>query len=305
MNEGERQTVQPQQPPTIPQIVAPAVGSAEPGPSPAELEGRNVAFIVSSKTQTQKLGGAPGELVDTVIADVYVFGSGPFQFGAAPQATPPRPYPTHQTTLPAVFRGQMYSGKNLVRALIGEAGTGRAVAGTIVRSTVGNRPWNLEATAAAAQEAANVFGGMAAGTVQLGVHQPLQQAPAPVQPAGYPPIPQQAPAPQYGQQVPPQYAPPPAAPPGYGQAPAIPQQAPAPQYAPPPAYPPAPQYGQQVPPQYAPPPATPPAPAPIPPMPQGIPNMTPEFWATLSPEQQAMFAPQQSAAPAGPVANPF
>lgn len=253
----------------VPSVVSPTFGEA--GPSPSEMSGRMVAFIPIRMTQVDDLSNA-GQKKPAVVCDIFVMGTGEFAYGAAPKATPPRPYPTHKTMLPAKFSSQTISSGNLVKALESQVGSGNAVAGIIRESTVGrhaNKPWNLDADAAANQAAGALFAGIAQGQVTLGTPQPLVNAAAPVPPQ-------------------PQYAPPApaAAPQGYPQQP--PAQ-PQPQYAPPAA--PA-GYPQQS--QYAP-PAAPSLPVP--------PGYDPALWATLTPEQQ-QIALSQPAVPQAPP-NPY
>lgn len=270
--------------PAIPQIITPTV-AAEPGPSPSEMSGRTVAFMPLRMTQSPKLGGAPGEMVPSVIADVYVLGTGTFDYGAAPQANPPRPVPTHRVQLPALFRGQIFSGVNIVRALEAHVGSGGAVCGIMVRSDVGQRPWNLQASDRANNEAGAFFAGLASRQVQLGQPQPLQAAaPAAPQAPSYAPQPQQnQPAPGYYGNVAPQVPAPAQAPQGYGaypQAPAEPQQ------------------HNHVQPTVPPAPTMPPAGLPVPP------NFDPNLWVTLTAEQQQFVLSQQGAAPQAPP-NPY
>lgn len=266
--------------PQVPTVVDPTFG--EPGPSPTEMDGRMVAFLPTRRTEVDDLSN-PGQKRPAIVCDIYVLGSGNFTYGAAPKATPPRPYPTHQVQLPALFKNQTISSTNLVRAVDPQVGTGNAVAGVIRLSTIGskaNKPWNLDIDPAANQAAGALFAAIAQGHSPLGTPAPMApQAP----PAGYPPAaqypPQQPPPAQGGYPAPqPQYPP---------------QQPP---QAPPAGYPPQPHGG------YPPPPAQGGYPAPQPQYPPAPPGYDPALWATLSPEQQniALSQPQQPPAPPNP-----
>lgn len=270
-----------------PQVVAPTFGEA--GPAVAELEGRAVALIPTQRTETKDLND-PTKMKPAIIADVYVMGSGTFNYGAAPKATPPRPYPVFTVQLPALFRNQTISNGNILRALDPVVGTGKAVAGVIKMSTIGrnaSKPWNLEADDAATAAAGHLFAGISTGAVTLG--EPASLTPQVPAQAAMPQQPTAASAPQYAPQPvqpQPQYGVP-----GYGQ--------PYPPQAPPP----------QAPPQYAPPaappqanpyvgyPQIPPQAAPVPP------GYDPNLWATLSPEQQQIAMANQ-VPPAAPP-NPY
>lgn len=120
----------------------PQVGSGEPGPAISELDGRVVAFVV--KNYNPNALDPAGKPKPSVTADVFVIDGGPLQFGGNYSLDPREqraPYLQIQT--PARFADRMFSGVNIVRALQGEVGKG-PVLGVVVRSEVGQRPWNLD-----------------------------------------------------------------------------------------------------------------------------------------------------------------
>lgn len=266
----------------VPEIVDPTFG--ELGPAIAEIAGRLVSLIPLSYDPNAK-GFEPGQIQPSVTFDMYVLDGGELTFGAAPKATPPRPYPTHRVATPVKFSRQTTQNVNLVRAMQPFVGQNKAVSGRIVQSTIGSKgskPWNLQALEPndpGRQTIAQFFGALAAGTYQMPEPQPL---------AGQPTAPpQQHYAPQaqnFGQPQQPQY------PQSFGQMPQgfgqPPQQA-APQVPQQPQY----MSAQQ---SYA--------AAGVAPAPAGIPapaGFPPEMWATLSPDQQQMVlaSQQQAAAP--------
>lgn len=132
-------------------IISPAGGESVPQASPAELNGRLVAFLPLALEKQP--GNNPGDPErDTIRADVVVFGQPgeAFQYGQTEGkfgvAQPKR----RQVTLPAILRGGVYGAQELVRAMrpgIDSQGE-TAVVGVIEKGTQGQRPWLLQRLAA-------------------------------------------------------------------------------------------------------------------------------------------------------------
>lgn len=199
--------------PAVPQIVDPALGEA--GPSSAELAGHLIACIPTAYDPTAP-AFEPGKTSPKVTYDLYVIDAGiaadgvsptgTLQFGAAPKATPPRPFPTSVIATPCHFRTQFTQNENLVRALQPYVGQGKVVLGRIEQSTVGSKgskPWNLNPASDADKAIAQrFFGALAVGGYQMPTAQPItqQQPVAPVY-VPQPQFPQQpvaaAPVPAY------------------------------------------------------------------------------------------------------------
>lgn len=224
----------------VPMFADPHIPAADPGPSWGELLGRTVAVFASQVGESQNFDKTA--MVPTIWFDLYVTEGGPIVFGAAPKANPPRPYPTSQASVPALFKNQMASHGNIVRAVAPFVGK-QFVIGVVAKSTFGQKPYILEKLAdndPRMVEAQRVVTGILNGSI----------VPAPIQPLQMPGMPQAVVAqPQYAPQQPP---------PGM----VMPQAAPPQQYA---------QAPQQA--------------------PQGVErpaHVDPNFWATLSPEQQQM-----------------
>lgn len=124
----------------------PRVGGGEPGPAISELDGRVVAFVV--KKYDPNATDPAGKPKPAVTADVYVIDNGtPLQYGGNYSLIPSEQrLPYMQVSTPVHFANRIYSGVNIVRALQSEVGKA-PVLGVIVRSEVGNRPWNLDVLA--------------------------------------------------------------------------------------------------------------------------------------------------------------
>lgn len=287
----QQQYAPPAAPAAAPIFVDPTLGG-DPGPGWEALLGRSVAIWVNQLGNSAKFG-EPGTQVPTAWFDIYVCDGGPLQYGKALKANPPRPFDTHVVdAMPAFFRNQMTSHVSMYRACERAHQQRAWLTGTIIRSDVGQNPYQIQAF---------VEGDPRRGMVQQVVTACVQGTQQPVQPRELPApnaIPGQPPAmPQALQQFPPQ---------GYQQIPPSqwPQQAvqgtPQPQFQAPPQ---APQYappnGQPAPQQFIP---QAPAAAPVALPPQAAAaGMDAAFWAQLSPEQQAQFLGQMpQAAPQAP-----
>jgi hypothetical protein len=138
--------MQPNHPFTSP--IAP--GGGEAAPRPRDMQGCLVAY--SPKLIT--LAGAPGNTTgvggsdprDRVTTDLYLLESpAPVIFGGSPEyERDPKPH-THSVMGPAKFSSVWVSNSNIVRALApgGQVLAGHMVLGRIVRSDIGNKPFNL------------------------------------------------------------------------------------------------------------------------------------------------------------------
>lgn len=263
-----------------------APGGGEKGPRPRDMVGALVAYSPRLFTAA----GAPGNTTgvgnsqprDRVTADLYILQSPTdILYGGSPEYDQdPKPH-THLVRGPARFMGLWISNSNIVKALApnNQPLTGQMVLGRIVRSEIGQRPFNLQSVDGTPDLnlAIDIWSRLQMGALQY--TEPMALNPRAVPPAGSVSYASpQAPAPQY--------APPAAAQPAYPATAAPPAYAPptaAPAYAPPAA--PAPQPGsyeawlasQQ---QAA---APQPAAAPAIPMPPG---WTDAAWASLTPEQK-------------------
>ncbi len=315
---------------------SPRVGSGEPGPAISELDGRCVAFVVKSY-DPNSLDPA-GKPKPSVTADVYVIDGGPLDFGGNYSLDPrEQRAPYMRCEVPARFTDRMFSGVNIVRALRDEVGKS-PVLGVVVRSDVGQRPWNFDKIPDG-HPRWTIAGQFWAAMIQGQWQNPTALAiPGRVGPAGTTPPPMPgAPIPNpYAQTQQPYGTPPSGNPQQYGPAPAVSpyppnageaqyaaqQPAQPPQYLtqPVPAAPyltqpapvqqwqqpaapvqPAPQFMQPAPPQMQPAPAVYPDGQPMPQAPQGY----EQIWPTLTREQhgailaQAQTAPYGQAAPQG------
>lgn len=229
-----------------------APGVAGAAPKIYELAGCLVAF---SPTQFTKAGegdnttgygkDAPRDRITTNIFVLETPNGQPITIGRSDPASAP----THSMAAPARFQGVWMSADNIVRALApgGQPLVGAMVLGRVVRSEVGNKPWNLVAVDGTPDmdRAIAIWSALQLG--QLAYNEPIDLAPLPV-PAnvvhyGAPPAPQYAPSP-----VPPQ-------PTAWNGAPPVPQ-------------PPAPPQPPMVPPHLA------------------ALGWTPSTWAGLTPQQQ-------------------
>lgn len=213
-------------------IVAPRRGG-EPKPSPAELLGRLVGIIPTALTQEpvkDNAGKPTGAMKDTITANIVVFGSGTFDFGGLEgrMGSQPRP-PQLRVTLPYRIDHWVFSNQELVKAVkeyVPAQGQdpSKIVIGVVVRSTVGNLPYQIEvpdASDARWPAAIDFLNGLKDGRyvlqppIAINQDAPGAQQPAPV---GYGAVTQQAAAPAavaaYAQTAPTTY-------PTIGQAPAM------------------------------------------------------------------------------------
>jgi hypothetical protein len=286
---------------------APRVAAATLTPRIKDLAGRLVAFrptLFEPEAPNSLAGPNQAKTQPRVTADCYVFDGGTLVFGGSPDYDKkPTPH-THQVEPPTMLPGMWITSENIVRALTETPPGGRQqitpglVLGRIVRSQVGNMPWNLEPVDMAGPEVAHcaaIFAQWQSGQSKPNQPVPLAQAAPPA------PNPLQAMQVQAANAYQAQYGIPAPSPAElayaaqqqqYAQPPAgfAPQPAPAPrsQYAPPAPMP------------------QPAAPAGVPPFPPaGAWAAVPEQYAALSDADKAAVwaaAGPQSAAPAG---NPF
>lgn len=232
-------------------------------PKIRDLQGRTVIMVPTRIDENAK--GLKDEVRPTAYFDLVVVDGGPLEFGSNMDENTPN---THRVDTPAYFRGTMAGNSNIVNALREQVGRG-IVLGTIVRSDVGRRPYNLVRIdgstpdgAAKRQAAQNLWFAIQSNTFVSPTPVPLfpgaaQQYAPPIQPPGY----------QW--------------PVGYTVQPAQPR------YAPPPPQPPA---------SVIPGPIVTGAPAPV--------GWPPEVWTGLSDEQRAqVLASQQGVTPAAPQNN--
>jgi hypothetical protein len=280
---------------------APKIAAATLAPRIKDLAGRLVAFrptLFEPEAPNNLAGPNQAKTQPRVTADCYVFDGGTLVFGGSPDYDKkPTPH-THQVEPPTMLPGMWITSENIVRALTETPVGGRQqitpglVLGRIVRSQVGNMPWNLEPVDMAGPEVAHcaaIFAQWQSGQSKPNQPVPLAQAaPSALQTqtanayqAQYGiPAPNPAELAYAAQQQ--QYAQPPA---GFA-----PQPAPMPQYAPPA-----------------------PAPMPQPAAPAGVPPFPPAgAWAAV-PEQYAALSDADKGAvwaaagppAASPVGNPF
>jgi hypothetical protein len=270
-----------------------AGGPVEPRPRIKDLAGRLVAFRATAfeANAVNNLAGPNQDKTQPrVTADCYVFDGGTLVFGGSPDyERKPTPH-THQVETPTMFTNMWITSTNIIRALTetppgGVQGPAAGIVfGRIVRSEVGQNPWNLEEVPETSPEFAHcvqVFVSWQSGQAKPNVPVPLAQAaPSPQQ------LQQQA-TQQYQQQ--------------YGiPAPGPAELAYAAQQAPQP-YPPQPMPQPQQ--QYA--------PQPVPQAPQGAPDFpppgpwqaVPQQYAALSPADRVAVWQQAQAQQAG--GNPF
>lgn len=235
--------------PAAPQVPAPggnpfskpkAGGPVEPRPRIKDLRGRLVAFRPTAfePNAVNNLAG-PGQAATQprVTADVYIFDGGPLVFGGSPDyERKPTPH-THQVETPTMFTNMWITSTNIIRALtetppggVQQPAAG-IVFGRIVRSEVGQNPWNLEEVPETSPEFAHcvqVFVSWQSGQAKPNVPVPLAQQPqqqaqqyGPPGLQGYPPAPQTQgypPAPQPMMPQPQQQGAPDFPPPGPWQA---------------------------------------------------------------------------------------
>lgn len=127
-----------------------APGVAGVAPKIYELAGCLVAFSPTALTKAgegdNKTGYGKDEPRDRITTNIFVLetpGGQPVSIGR----TEPTSAPTHMMTGPARFQGVWMSSQNIVAALApgGQPLVGAMILGRIVRSDVGNKPWNLVA----------------------------------------------------------------------------------------------------------------------------------------------------------------
>lgn len=229
-----------------------APGIAGVAPKIYELAGCLVAFsptqLVKAGEGDNKTGYGKDEPRDRITTNIFVLetpNGQPVSIGR----TEPASAPTHTMTAPARFQGVWMSSQNIVAALApgGQALVGAMILGRVVRSEVGNRPWNLQAVDGTPDmdKAISIW-----SALQLG--QPYNE-PTPLAPVAAPNVV------QYGA-------------PAYAPSPTPPQ---------PTAWAVAPVAGVPVPPAPPQPPAVPTLPPHLVAM-----GWTPQSWAGLTPEQQ-------------------
>ena len=136
-----------------------APGGGDPAPRPRDLEGALVAYhptqFVAAGAPGNTTGLAGQEPRDRVTANLFVLEAPrPIVFGGSPEyeAKPTPHYLTVQA--PARFKDVWISNANIVRALApGGVPAGGIMLGRVVRSDIGNRPFNLESVKGTPDEA--------------------------------------------------------------------------------------------------------------------------------------------------------
>lgn len=127
-----------------------APGVAGVAPKIYELAGCLVAFSPTALTPAgvgdNKTGYGKDEPRDRITTSIYVLetpGNQPITIGR----TEPASAPTHTMVAPARFSGVWMSAQNIVAALApgGQVLVGAMILGRVVKSEVGNKPWNLVA----------------------------------------------------------------------------------------------------------------------------------------------------------------
>lgn len=127
-----------------------APGVAGVAPKIYELAGCLVAFSPTQFTRAgegdNKTGYGKDEPRDRITTNIFVLET-PAGQPVAIGRTDPTSAPTHMMTGPARFQGVWMSSQNIVAALApgGQALVGAMILGRVVRSEVGNKPWNLQA----------------------------------------------------------------------------------------------------------------------------------------------------------------
>jgi hypothetical protein len=176
-----------------------APGAPDPAPRPRDLEGCLVAYIPKAFTAA----GAPGNdqpngsiqprdrvTCDVLLLDVPKVARGAYQpapgvvyFGGSPDwDQDPKPHYL-QVQGPAFFEGAWVNNQNIVRALApnGQPLLGQMILGRIVRSSVGQKPFNLVAVDGTPDMALAIQIHSAIGMGQLAYQQP-QPIPGVAQP---------------------------------------------------------------------------------------------------------------------------
>ncbi len=153
----------------IPTFVDPRGGAAF--PKWFEVSGRLVGLVTTDfRVGVEKFMGKPGEIADEADFDLYVLdGAWPLRYGALFDGTRPA---THAVNGPAMFPGCSTQNSNIVKTLRriwnGQP-SGQMILGVIEQSEIGGKPWNVEALVPGDPRralAAQIFGGIAAGTLQ-------------------------------------------------------------------------------------------------------------------------------------------
>jgi len=154
----------------------------QPQPSPAEMEGRFVAFIPLSEETIKGQNGQPDK--QGITCNVVVFGNGePFEYGATEGRMGGAARPAQcRVTLPYLIEGGVYSQQEIMRAIRPYVGRpNSAVLGVITKGTQGtkgNPPWlltMLEDNDPRWQVAADFFNKLAAGQIVLAPPVPINQ----------------------------------------------------------------------------------------------------------------------------------
>lgn len=176
-----------------------APGAPDPAPRPRDLEGCLVAYAPREFTPA----GAPGNeqgvgtsaprdrvTTDVIILEIPQNQRGPHQpapglvcFGGSPEWDQ-QPTPHYLVVgAPARFEGAWISNSNIVRALApgGKPLLGEMVLGRIVRSNVGQRPFNLESVEGTPDmdRAVAIWSAIQMGQLAPQVPQPIPGAPVP------------------------------------------------------------------------------------------------------------------------------
>jgi hypothetical protein len=294
------------------------VGEArEPNPRPRDLEGCLVAYAPKEFTPAGAPGNEKGvggsDPRDRVTADLIVLEvpnapRGPFQpyagmiaYGGSPDYEKD-PVPHYlAVAAPARFESVWVSNSNMVRFALApgkQPKVGELILGRIVRSDIGNKPFNLERVDGTPDmdKAVAIYTALQLGQATFTSPQPIPGAPIPVKAQAAPTAPAMPPGSvNYG------FAPSPMPPTPTAWMGSAPPAPPTPPTAPAPPVPP--QFPAQVPvpPALAnafpgttaiPQPPAPPAP-PVPPAPAQLPahlvraGWTPQTWADLTTEQQS------------------
>ncbi len=171
-----------------------APGGGEKAPRPRDMQGCLVAYSPRVFTPAGAPGNQTGvggsEPRDRVTADLYILQTPQaVVFGGSPEyERDPKPH-THTVAGPARFTGVWVSNENIVRALApgGQVLQGQMVLGRIVRSDIGNRPFNLMSVADTPDMAIalDIWGKLQLGALHYNEAQPLAGVPAPVNSVSY------------------------------------------------------------------------------------------------------------------------
>lgn len=155
-------------------------------PKIRDLQGRTVIMVPTRIDETSL--DPSNKPRPTAYFDLVVCDGGPIEFGSDQQKGTPN---THRCDTPAYFRNTMAGNSNIVNALRDQVGRG-IVLGTVIRSDVGMKPFNLVKVddPAKRQQAQNIWFAIQSGQFTSPAPVPLfsgaaQMYAPPIQPAGY------------------------------------------------------------------------------------------------------------------------